>query len=264
MIRNILIASLFIVAFFMLFAPFGFSRFDLATRMVYSLLFGAISFGVAILYSLFTLFVLKLPKDKPQWTFGHWLLDVTVLILLISLGNHFGVQWLNGHSFSWNILGKHVLFTFAVGIFPTTISGFITSFQALRQNQHLADTLTPPSNATPRPLAPSVTLPSTQDPQALTVSISHLLYLEAMENYVAVHYTKDDTPQRTLLRNTLTRIEAELPASFFRCHRSFIVNLDQITDIQGNAQGLKLSLTTSDAMVPVSRKYIPEFKDRWA
>ncbi|MEL6539010.1 MAG: hypothetical protein AAFQ98_26575, partial [Bacteroidota bacterium] len=91
-LRNILTASLFIVAFFLIFGPFGFSRFSFPVRARYSLFFGGISFAVAALYNSFTLFVLKLPKDKPQWTFKHWFVDTLVMIFFISLANHFGIQ----------------------------------------------------------------------------------------------------------------------------------------------------------------------------
>ena len=42
-----------------------------------------------------------------------------------------------------------------------------------------------------------------------------------------------------------------------RCHRSFVVNLDHVIEVGGNAQGLKLHLNMLEDYIPVSRKYIP-------
>jgi DNA-binding LytR/AlgR family response regulator len=39
----------------------------------------------------------------------------------------------------------------------------------------------------------------------------------------------------------------------FRCHRAYIVNLDRVTNIGGNAQGYRLSLSNNPEVVPVSR-----------
>lgn len=56
-----------------------------------------------------------------------------------------------------------------------------------------------------------------------------ILYLQADDYYCKV-YTKDREYQAT---KTLKKISAQLPADapFFRCHRSYVVNLNRITEI---------------------------------
>jgi DNA-binding LytR/AlgR family response regulator len=56
-----------------------------------------------------------------------------------------------------------------------------------------------------------------------------ILYLEADDYYCKV-YTKD---KEYLATKTLKKISAQLPAEapFFRCHRSYVVNLKRITEI---------------------------------
>ena len=106
----------------------------------------------------------------------------------------------------------------------------------------------------------SLVLPNNNG-EDLKLPLSELLYLETMQNYVAVYHTSADGTQKTLLRNTLKDLLPQLPAeTVFQCHRSFAVNLDKITDIQGNSQGLTLTLANGLASAPVSRKYIPELK----
>ena len=76
------------------------------------------------------------------------------------------------------------------------------------------------------------------------VALADLLYIQAEENYVQVYY-KGEKPGRVLLRSSLTRIERQLRPFYprlFRCHRAFIVNTAQIARVEGNAQGLKLTL----------------------
>jgi DNA-binding LytR/AlgR family response regulator len=71
--------------------------------------------------------------------------------------------------------------------------------------------------------------------------------------------------QHRLIRNTLVNAESMMRAFFpplIRCHRSYIVNLDQIKNVDGNAQGLVITLKPCSEKVPVSRKYIDELKQR--
>lgn len=59
-----------------------------------------------------------------------------------------------------------------------------------------------------------------------------------------------------MLRSSLSRLENQLEGqNIVRCHRSFIVNLDKVEKVTGNAQGYKLHLETPELVVPVARKY---------
>ncbi|NRA11079.1 MAG: LytTR family transcriptional regulator, partial [Crocinitomicaceae bacterium] len=44
-----------------------------------------------------------------------------------------------------------------------------------------------------------------------------------------------------------------------KTHRSYVVNLDAVEDVQGNAQGYVLSLTNTDERVPVARNHVNDF-----
>ena len=64
-------------------------------------------------------------------------------------------------------------------------------------------------------------------------------------------------------RVTLSSFEIQLKevSSLVRCHRSYMVNLNKVKNISGNAQGLKLELINHSEIIPVSRKYIPIVKE---
>ena len=46
----------------------------------------------------------------------------------------------------------------------------------------------------------------------------------------------------------------------FQCHRSFVVNLNNITSAKGNSNGYVLELGGGLASVPVSRSFVPKLK----
>lgn len=78
------------------------------------------------------------------------------------------------------------------------------------------------------------------------VKFSEILYVEAVENYVKVVADNDIVVTRTPLKALL----AELPAeSFMQVHKSFAVNMDRVTSIEGNM------LSLPGASIQVSRGY---------
>ena len=61
------------------------------------------------------------------------------------------------------------------------------------------------------------------------IKIDEIDWIEASDNYVCLHCGKDNH----LLRETMAEIESRLdPARFIRVHRSAIVNLDRIRELQ--------------------------------
>ncbi len=84
-----------------------------------------------------------------------------------------------------------------------------------------------------------------------------LIFLRALENYVAIYYLSNHHLAKYLIRNTLKNIEKQLSKhkTIARCHKSYIVNLNRVQDIQGNAKGYKLTLDFVPEKIPVSRTW---------
>jgi DNA-binding LytR/AlgR family response regulator len=96
----------------------------------------------------------------------------------------------------------------------------------------------------------------------LQLPINDLLYIEAQKNNVLVRYVKDNDINTTELRTTLTAVLDDLKEyeNIFQCHRSFVVNLNNITSAQGNSNGYQLILGKCPVIVPVSRTYVPKLR----
>ena len=63
------------------------------------------------------------------------------------------------------------------------------------------------------------------------LSFSEILFVEAMENYVAI-YT---TGRKVITHSTLKLMQETLPAAgFIQPHKSYLVNIDAISSIEGN------------------------------
>jgi DNA-binding LytR/AlgR family response regulator len=92
--------------------------------------------------------------------------------------------------------------------------------------------------------------------------INNLLYIEAQKNNIAVCYLRDDKPTTIELHTTLSAAIDELRnyENIFQCHRSFVVNVNNITSAKGNSNGYQLTLGPCTNSIPVSRSYVPQLK----
>lgn len=80
-------------------------------------------------------------------------------------------------------------------------------------------------------------------------------YIEGARNYVAVHAGG----REYVIRDTMTNLSRRLAAGpFERTHRSFIVNVDRVSEIRTVDSGHRIILATGED-VPLSRSYRDEF-----
>ena len=96
----------------------------------------------------------------------------------------------------------------------------------------------------------------------LQLPINDLLYIEAQKNNVMVYYMNGETVSHSEVHTTLSAVLDELHSyeNIFQCHRSFVVNLNNITSAQGNSNGYQLKLGSCPTVVPVSRTYVPKLR----
>lgn len=84
------------------------------------------------------------------------------------------------------------------------------------------------------------------------IKTSEILYLSAEEKYVNLHTEKG----AYLMRETMTGLEARLdPSKFIRIHRSYLVNVDFIKELQPESHGDYLARLKNGVELPVSRRY---------
>lgn len=114
------------------------------------------------------------------------------------------------------------------------------------------------SNAVAVPQRENATINLVKDERIIVTSIHDIYYAEAHEKMTFV-YTKRES---YVMPMNITEFCSKLPtAHFFRCHRSYCVNLDKIREIEpwfNNTYILRLR--DLDFQVPVSRSKVKEFR----
>ncbi|WP_157278913.1 LytR/AlgR family response regulator transcription factor [Proteiniphilum acetatigenes] len=96
----------------------------------------------------------------------------------------------------------------------------------------------------------------------LSLRPEDLIYFESADNYVIVFFRKNQRISREVVRNSLKNIETDLNAyNCVRCHRSFIVNIANVTAIKKKGRSYIIELDGIDSPIPISRGYVKIVND---
>ncbi|GEM_PF-4567035 len=279
--------GLFVFLFLFLFQPFSLNLFDTKKLLYVSLVYGAAT-GSVIFCGGWIFIKWIAPKlDDEKWTLGKQITWNVLLMICITLLNVYATQLMHQTVLPlwwWFIMLKWVLM---LGVLPVAVAELLAYNQQLRHNlktatqlsqlvQHQPVLLHENSNQVPADgslTKPDFFEPSSEDngPLILTgenqgekleLFYENLLAVQALDNYVNVFWEDDEQLQSTLLRNTLTNIADQVSDAvyMYRSHRSWLVNVQRVARVDGNAQGLKLSVELMDQQVPVSRNNISGYR----
>jgi DNA-binding LytR/AlgR family response regulator len=94
----------------------------------------------------------------------------------------------------------------------------------------------------------------------LKLEIKQFIFAQSEGNYSKIHYQENGVVQTKLLRVSLKNLERQLDQnpSILRCHRSFIINKNNIAHLSGNARSCNIHFLNSPLTVPVSRSFSKE------
>jgi hypothetical protein len=93
-----------------------------------------------------------------------------------------------------------------------------------------------------------------------SLQLNDLLYLEAADNYVSIHYVDRGKEATYLIRNSLKNMEENFSGTnIVRCHRSYMVNFDKVKIIRRERDGLVLELDMKEkGVLPISATYVDD------
>ena len=91
------------------------------------------------------------------------------------------------------------------------------------------------------------------DYKVIKIAISDIRYVEAMSEYLKIHLDSQPKPIITLL--SMKKMEERLPDYFMRIHRSYIINLKQIQEVNKNRV-----IMDSDTYLPIGDMYKDAFQ----
>lgn len=269
-------AALIVFAILFFGEPFQLDTVPVSTKFILSLAYAAATLLVS------TLFLVLLPLffsslfDSRRWTVGKEILFFCIILACISIANA-GINAIaNQIPFSLGMLLRMASYTLLVAIVPVTLSVFVKQQVLLRHYQRGANSIN--LEVAGKVHHPNETLPNdnvqtaatmfllTGDNQGESLNLlpSQWMAAEANDNYVRIFYDQSTGEGSVLFRTTLKKMEAQLQghAGKYRCHKSFLVNLQKVSHLSGNAQGYRLHLVNSELQIPVSRSLHGELKEK--
>lgn len=257
----------FVFLFLLAFKPFGLEGFGAGITWLL-LGYGVITCVVMLGLNVGIPFLFPGFFGEERWTTGREIIYTALNILAIGACNYLYTVAMISLAPGMGAFMWFIGITLLVALFPTSI------VVLLRERVDRA-TFSEQSNAITASLRTAtsmadramITLRSANVNDSDLALLPHnLCFIKAADNYAEVWYTEGVALRKTLLRTTLKELEdalAEHP-EMVRCHKSYLVNLDRIERVTGNAQGYRLQLRGVDQLVPVSRTNNATLRQRLA
>ncbi len=263
----ILSVSTFIFLFLWAFQPFG-----LYTHFVISEVKASLGYAI-ITFILLTMYVLGWNKllaryYGQRWTIGRHLLAIFLSISLIGLANGVYSNSILSENYLYEsstleLYARMFVYTHAVGLFPVILIFLI--FEVRERNYYVQQSdLIESKDATFQGFNEKIEILGNGTDEKLNVNRDDFLFAKASGNYVEVFYKNEEGIGKEIFRLTLSGLMQQLTLDsiwIFQTHRSYVVNVYSIYEVDGNAQGYDLTLHHIDEKIPVARGKIQAFND---
>lgn len=242
--------TLFSILFINLYTPFRIDQWEADQGL--SQFFRLSGFGIigGVVIGLSQL-IIKPILFKKIHKVVHFILWTMAEILILSLV-FYGLYGSHGSNF-FSEYFISLKYTFLGLLIPYTLAlCFIFIYSQQKENQKLPETL--------KPINKIISLKDEYGNHRLSLKSSDILFIEAADNYSIIYYRDSDTIKKEMLRNSLKALSEQLKDfPIKRCHRSYLVNVQNVKLAKKASGKVCLHLEGSVSIVPVSRKFTPEF-----
>lgn len=279
-----IISTTFMVVALAVFKPFGLDAWQWQAY-VHLVAFWVIGFSICMLTDIILKYIVKMPRSFQKGVdyiirrnLWFQFINTPLVALGICLYRHFVLSnRVEGNQLSVvNFLETLVIIafcSFAIGLywrFKYRSKYLAMELEETRllneelkkvQESKVDDSDDVQKNAT-SPVDASLTLTGTTN-ESVTLQISHLLYIEAVGNYVKVSHLCDNQVHADMLRATMKQMEETLQGypMIVRCHRAFLVNLSQVEQIVSHSGSTQLIVKHCHESLPVSRSNMSTIKE---
>ena len=280
-----IISTTFVVVALAVFKPFGLDAWQWQAY-VHLIALGVIGFLICMVTDIILKYVVKMPRSFKKGAeyiirrnLWFQLINTPLVALGICLYRHFVLSdRVEGNQFSViNFLETLVIIafcSFAIGLYwrfkyrskylameleETRLLN--EELKKVQEDRIVAElkSATPESGISNS--LQELTLTGTTN-ESVTLQISHLLFIEAVGNYVKVSHLRDDQVHTDMLRATMKQMEETLQGypMIVRCHRAFLVNLGQVEQIVSHSGSTQLLIKHCHESLPVSRSNMSQVR----
>jgi hypothetical protein len=236
------------------FEPFGFINYE-GNKLVASLIFAFITFIALIIMN--TIKKIMNTEVVGKWTIYKEIIFLMFVILIITFGNFFYLSYLiNGYSKTISNFFNTLFLTFSIGLLPVS---FIVLYRYNDIKNHKLGKVLNDNSDDDEILVFNSLNKSDKD---VVIQKKYFLFIESIKNNVHIYFIENENIKTISIRNTLQNVENHFQdPALLRCHRSFIVNVNNIKTAKGNSNGYKIYFKNYNHYIPVSRSYTKTFQD---
>jgi hypothetical protein len=261
--------GLFVSIFLVIFLPFGSGDYVIEGRTWVLWGYGLVTFLVLLFDMLLLPGIFPGIFDEAKWNVFRGLCIQFLHIVFIGTANILYSKFIVGNESGISEVLNFFLVTLAIGFFPVIMGVLSTHHYLLKKYvesaKHISEKIVlfedhgePESEQ-----LLNVVITSETGKEKIEINLNDLLFIKAIDNYVEIYLTDKNNKKTIVLRSTLKRIEEALNTYpvVFRCHRSYLININNISRVTGNSQGYKLVFKGVDYSIPVSRSYSKKLLD---
>ena len=265
-----IISTTFMVVALAVFKPFGLDAWQWQGYM-HLIAFGVIGFSICMVTDIILKYIVKMPRSFKKGVeyiirrnLWFQFINTPLVALGICLYRHFVLSdRVEGNQLSI----VNFLETLTIIAFCSFAIGLYWRFKY--RSKYLAMELeeTRLLNEELKDMQEKFLLSMSVDSPTVDVDVKsevpcHLLFMEAVGNYVKVSHLRDDQVHTDMLRATMKQMEETLQGypMIVRCHRAFLVNLGQVEQITSHSGSTLLLMKHCHESLPVSRSNMSQVK----
>lgn len=210
----------------------------------------------------------NLRVNEDSWTVRKEIALIAGVLLMIGISQFLVRDLIYNNPDNWSIryFLEEIRNTFLVGVLFAVILVPMNYLRLMKAHLKTAKSLNsqqhPDFSIQREKLLPIVTQQKSDD---FDLNPDEFLFAKSEGNYLEIFLEKNEGTNKVLKRMTLKELESQLKSfpHFFKTHRSFLVNLQKVAQVKGNAQGYQLELKSYSDSLPVSRGMINEFERKF-
>ena len=257
--KLIFFISIGVLAFLYLFQPLDVSLMERREKLyvvigLAAITFLSLSLNLLILPSLFpTIFIKRIWNIKKEIFWNLWILTT------ISVGYYLYYELLG----IFHVDFKVILGLIVIAIIPITGLIVVNRNRMLRANLKLIEGINKKLKDNKSIEEKLVHFVSDYAKDNLSIKVSLIILIRAANNYIEVFWREGKDIKNQMIRTSLRKAEELMKEHkfIFKCHRSYMVNINFIDKIEGSIRGYNLSFENLNFSIPVSKNFAYKLKE---
>lgn len=206
--------------------------------------------------------------NEDKWTVGNEIVMISAVLLSIGISQFLVRDLIYANPENWTLryFLEEIRNTFMVGVLFAVILVPLNYLRLIRAHLKTAQSFKNnyADNLTKQRIR-SLPIVTQQKSDDFELNPDNFLFAKSEGNYLEFFLENGEKAKKVLKRMTMKELENQLHSfpHFFKTHRSFLVNLQKVAQVKGNAQGYQLEIKSYPEAIPVSRGMIADFERKF-